>query len=170
MTFINPEQNALVAQIASILIERGETVSVAESSSGGLVSACLLSYPGASRYFVGSSVLYSYPIRSALVGMGPAEHAKYGGSTPELILDLASSFQAVTKTDWCIGEGGAAGPSPSPYGHPAGYTALAVTGPVRRTSMIETSTSSRTDNMVAFTTELLRLFLSTLRDQPDPAR
>jgi PncC family amidohydrolase len=164
MTFVSQEQSGLVDQIAAILIDRRETVSVAESSSGGLVSACLLSYPGASRFFVGSSVLYSYPIREALVGMGAKEHEKYGGSTPELVLDLATKFQQRLSTDWCIGEGGAAGPAPSPYGHPAGYTALAVNGPLRRTKKIETGLSSRADNMTRFTTELLRFFLAVLRE------
>jgi|SRR6266508_1408620 nicotinamide-nucleotide amidase len=170
MTFVDQEQHQLVEQIADILIDHRETVSVAESSSGGLVSACLLSYPGASRYFVGSSVLYSYPIREALVGMGVEEHKPYGGSTPELVLDLATKFQQRIRTDWCIGEGGAAGPSPSPYGHPAGYTALAVSGPLRRTGTIETGLSSRADNMTRFTTELLRLFLAVLREHhPSPS-
>lgn len=164
-SFADEEQRALVDRIAERLIERDETLCVAESSSGGLVSACLLSYPGASRYFIGSSVLYSYPIRSALVSMGPAEHAPYGGSTPELVLDLARAFNKRIGATWCIGEGGAAGPSPSPYGHPAGYTALAVHGPIERTTTLETGLADRAANMSLFTTGLLRFFLETLDER-----
>lgn len=164
MTFLNEEQSLLVEEIARILIDRKETVCVVESSSGGLVSACLLSYPGASQYFVGSSVLYSYPIREALVSMGVKEHEKYGGSTPELVLDLATNFQKQVPSTWVIGEGGAAGPSKSPYGHPAGYTAFAVQGPISSMKMIETGEESRIYNMIQFTTQLLRFFLEVLQE------
>ena len=47
------------AEIAKILIERGETVAVGESSAGGLVSASLLAVPGASKYFMGRRHLYA---------------------------------------------------------------------------------------------------------------
>jgi nicotinamide mononucleotide (NMN) deamidase PncC len=49
----------LAEQIAVRLKARGETISVAESSSGGLISVALLAIPGASVYFIGSGVLYS---------------------------------------------------------------------------------------------------------------
>ena len=146
-----------------MLIKRNETVCVAESSSGGLISACLLSFPGASKYFVGGSVLYSYQIREAIVNMGEKEHAKYGGSTPELVSDLASHFRNKLSTTWCIGEAGASGPTNSPYGHPAGYTALAIQGPVNQMRTFETKSSDRIENMMLFTREALQFFLSVLK-------
>jgi nicotinamide-nucleotide amidase len=124
MSFVTVEQLNLVKNIAAILTAAHETLAVAESSAGGLVSACLLSIPGASSFFVGGSVLYSYQIRKEIVGMGKEEHRIYRGSTPELILEIALKFREKIATDWVIGEGGAAGPAKSPYGHNAGYTAL----------------------------------------------
>ena len=59
MSFVTVEQMNLVKEIAAILTRANETLSVAESSAGGLISACLLSMPGASSFFVGGSVLYS---------------------------------------------------------------------------------------------------------------
>jgi PncC family amidohydrolase len=164
MSFMNDEQGRLVDEIATVLVEHGQTLAVAESSSAGLAAACLLTYPGASRFFVGGSVLYSYPVRKALVGMGEEEHKPYGGSTPELVLRLAGEFKDRIGADWGIGEGGAAGPARSPYGHPAGYTALAVTGPATRTTTIETGLADRAGNMELFTTALLRLFRDVLRE------
>ena len=165
MSFINAEQTNLVTKIAAILITAKETLAVSESSSGGLVSACLLSVPGASSFFVGGSVLYSYKIREQIVDMGKKEHQRYGGSTPELILDIALKFKEKTGTDWVIGEGGAAGPAKSRYGHNAGYTALAVTGPICRTKIIETGKSDRIENMSEFTTALLSFFVSILEER-----
>ncbi|MEE9913430.1 MAG: CinA family protein [Deltaproteobacteria bacterium] len=164
MSFMNAEQTNLVRKIAATLTDARQTLAVAESSSGGLVSACLLSIPGASSFYVGGAVLYSYKIREQIVAMGRKEHRRYGGSTPELILDMALKLKEKTGTDWVIGEGGAAGPSPSPYGHNAGYTALAVAGPICRTGIIETGKSDRIENMSAFATALLSFFAGILEE------
>ncbi|HUH66916.1 MAG TPA: CinA family protein [Syntrophales bacterium] len=165
MSFVTVKQMNLVRDIAAILTSAHETLSVAESSAGGLVSSCLLSIPGASSFFVGGSVLYSYQIRNEIVGMGKEEHGVYGGSTPELILEIATRFRERIGTDWVIAEGGAAGPSKSPYGHNAGYTALAIAGPINRAKSIETGKSDRIENMSEFTNALLSFFLDVLKER-----
>jgi nicotinamide-nucleotide amidase len=169
MSFVTGEQMNLVKDIGALLTAANETLSVAESSAGGLISACLLSIPGASSFFVGSSVLYSYQIRKEIVGMGKEEHKVYGGSTPELVLEIARRFRDKIGTDWVIAEGGAAGPSKSPYGHNAGYTALAVAGPINRAKSLETGQSDRIENMSEFTTALLSFFLDVLKER-EPMR
>lgn len=164
MSFINSEQKVLVTQIAKILISKGETVSVAETTAGGLISACLLSYPGASAYFLGGSVLYSYPIRKNFVNMGKDEHLAFPAASPELMLEIARQFQKTTSSTWVISEGGAAGPTMSHTKHPPGYTALAVKGPLDSVNKIETGVKDREQNMVEFTTYMLGLFLATLEE------
>ena len=56
----------LAEKIAARLIERKETIAVAESSTGGLIAAALLSVPGASAYFIGGAVVYTKTARTAL--------------------------------------------------------------------------------------------------------
>jgi nicotinamide-nucleotide amidase len=170
MSFMNEEQQRLASRIAYILTASKETVAVCESSSGGLVSACLLSLPGASAFFIGGGVLYSYTIRKVFANLGKEEHEQYGGSTPKLISDMARNFNDRLGATWVIGEGGAAGPSNSPYGHQAGYTALAVIGPLCRTHVFESGQRDRIVNMVEFTTVLLRLFLSVLEEYHSKVR
>ena len=58
----------LVSQIASILTERKQSVAVAETACGGLISAALLSVPGASAYYKGGLTLYTLPSRIAYAG------------------------------------------------------------------------------------------------------
>jgi len=58
---------AIAEQIAAKLIERGERIAVAESSTGGLISAALLAVPGASAYFLGSAVVYTRDARRVLM-------------------------------------------------------------------------------------------------------
>ena len=71
MSFLNDEQKALAQEIATILTNRGETVSVAEATAGGLLSAALLWVPGASRYYAGGGVVYTLNSRIQLAGAVP---------------------------------------------------------------------------------------------------
>ncbi len=58
---------AIAEKIAARLIERRQTIAVAESSTGGLISAALLAVPGASAYFLGSAVVYTRDARRILM-------------------------------------------------------------------------------------------------------
>ena len=60
---------SMARELGALLKERGETVAVSESSTGGLVSAALLSIPGASAYFVGGAVVYTGDARQGLLGL-----------------------------------------------------------------------------------------------------
>src|SRR2546425_13022516 len=66
------ELDALARLLATTLKERKETIAVAESSAGGLISAALLSVPGASAYFLGGGVIYTQAARRGLL-RGPDE-------------------------------------------------------------------------------------------------
>ena len=57
----------MARDLGALLKQRGETVAVSESSTGGLVSAALLSIPGASAYFVGGAVVYTGAARHGLL-------------------------------------------------------------------------------------------------------
>src|SRR6266436_9103720 len=61
------ELDALARSLATTLKERKETIAVAESSAGGLISAALLAVPGASAYFLGGGVIYTQAARRALI-------------------------------------------------------------------------------------------------------
>jgi PncC family amidohydrolase len=157
--FLNEEQTALAEEIASLLTARNETVCVAEGTTGGLVSAALLSVPGASRYFAGGGVLYTRKSRVALAGI-PAELLEnYAGTTQAIMDATADSMRRRLEATWCIAESGAAGPTAGRTGQ-AGRTLVAVAGPTVRFEVIETGLDDRVANMTEFTTRALR----TLRD------
>lgn len=162
MSFLTTEQRELAEAIASYLSERGETVAVAESTSGGLVSAALLALPGASRYYVGGGVLYTLNSRTALAGVRAEEYAGYRGTTPEMLASLAEAMRQRLGTTWCIAESGLAGPTGSRTGAPAGRTTIGVAGPVARVEVVETGNTDREANMVEFTTLALRLLRDAL--------
>jgi PncC family amidohydrolase len=161
-SFLTDEQRQLATDIAARLTDRGDTVAVAECTTGGLISAALLAVPGASRYYLGGGVLYTLASRTALAGVSPDEYRNYQGTTPGLLESLAEATRARLGAAWCIAESGLAGPTGSRFGAPAGHTTIAVTGPLTRVEVLETGLTDREANMSAFTTRSLALLRTTL--------
>ena len=155
--FLDSDQQALSEEIAALLIARKETVAVAESTTGGLVSAALLSIPGASAYYAGGGVVYTLKSRIALAGVPAEQYANYKGTTPEMLAALAESMRERLGATWCVAESGLAGPTTGRFGAATGKTTLSIAGPVVRTEVYETGIPDRPENMVAFTTLALRL-------------
>ena len=151
----------LAEKIAARLIERKETVAVAEGSAGGLISAALLAVPGASAYFVGGAVVYTFAAKEGLLGDVIETPAGLRGASEPFARYLAKAIRTRLGTTWGIGEGGAAGP-PNRYGDPAGHAWLAVDGPTEATRHLLTGLDDRQANMVAFATAALALLVENL--------
>ncbi|HEY7465108.1 MAG TPA: CinA family protein [Dehalococcoidia bacterium] len=164
MAFLTVEQKSLAGEIASLLTSRGETVAVAEATTGGLTSAALLWVAGASRYYAGGGVTYTLNSRTALAGADPAQYVNYQGTTPEMIAHLAESMRQRLGATWCIAESGLAGPTPGRSGAPPGKTTIGVAGPVSRTQVFETGIADREANMVEFLTLSLRFLRDAIKD------
>src|ERR1700681_3762949 len=101
----------IVEKIAARLIDRRETIAIAESSTGGLIAAALLAVPGASAYFVGGAVVYTKVARAALLGIGDAEMQGLRPSTEPYALLVAQRVRERHGATWGLGETGATGPS-----------------------------------------------------------
>jgi nicotinamide-nucleotide amidase len=158
---LTDELTLLARRAADLLRERGETVSVAEGSAGGLVSASLLSVPGASAYYAGGAVVYTMAASRAFMA-GPIEVPPgMRGATEPFATYLAQSVAARLTTTWGLSEAGAAGP-PNRYGDPAGHAWVAVAGPAMATRHVSTGSDDRGANMVAFAAAALTLLVETL--------
>ena len=137
------------AEKAGLLLkERRETIVIAESSTGGLISAALLAVPGASAYFLGGAVVYTSTARRALMGLAMPEGMR--ASTEAYALHLAKTARERFDATWALSESGAAGPTGNRYGDAAGHSCIAIVGPSERTITIETGQSDRVANMRAF--------------------
>jgi nicotinamide-nucleotide amidase len=145
----------------TLLKQRNETVAVAEGSCGGLISAALLAIPGASKYYVGGAVIYTFAARAALLGDAIEIPAGMRGATEEFATYLARAIRTRLETTWGIGEGGAAGPA-NPYGDPAGHAWLAVSGPTEATRHLLTGDDDRAANMQSFAGTALDLLIEQL--------
>jgi nicotinamide-nucleotide amidase len=152
----------LATRVGKRLRERGETVAVAESSAGGLVSAALLAVPGASAFFQGGAVVYTRAAKERLLGLGEAELADPRAATEGHALVLAQAARRSLSADWGLGETGAAGPTGNRYGDPAGHACVAVVGSGERATTVRTGRDNREVNMVAFAEAALGLLLEAL--------
>jgi PncC family amidohydrolase len=155
---------AIAEPVATLLRQRGETVGVAESSAGGLVSAVLLSIPGASAYFLGGAVVYTRDARRALLAVPDAAVAGIRSASEPYALLKARRVRDVLGTTWGLAETGATGPTGNRYGDAAGHACIAVAGPVERVITLETGRADREDNMWAFTRAAIDLLERCLRE------
>ncbi|MSQ23352.1 MAG: CinA family protein [Chloroflexi bacterium] len=149
--------------VGRLLTERGETIAVAESSAGGLISAALLSVAGASAYFRGGVVTYTGVSRVALLGISDEMMEGIRASTEQYALLLARAVRELLGTTWGLAETGATGPTGNRYGDAAGHACFAVAGPVELAIMLETGANQRERNMTAFAEGALNLLQSALR-------
>jgi nicotinamide-nucleotide amidase len=153
----------LAEAVAARLKARGETLAVAESAAGGLISAALLAQAGASAYYRGGAVVYTGAARQALMGVTAADMATLRPSTEEYVLMMARTARIRLESTWALAESGATGPSGNRYSDAAGHAVLAVSGPVERTLTLETGHGDRVANMRAFATAALTLLEECLR-------
>ena len=148
---------SMSGSVGALLKRNGQTVAVAESSAGGLVSASLLAVPGASAYFLGGAVVYTGAARQALLGVGDDAMAGMRASTEPYALLKARTVRDALGSTWGLSETGATGPTGNRYGDDAGHACIAVAGPVERVMTLEAGEADREANMWAFAKAALDL-------------
>src|SRR5881227_4292603 len=149
----------LAQRIALKLIERRQTIAVAESSTGGLISAALVAVPGASAYFLGGAVVYTRQSRRLLLDVPDAALEGMRPSTEPYALLMARTAQKNFSSTWALAETGATGPTGNRYGDAAGHSCIAVAGLAEASMTLETGIADRQENMQAFTTAALTFLL-----------
>lgn len=165
-SFPPPELRDILAEVTTLLKSRGETISIAETAAGGLMSASLLSQPGASKYYKGGLTLYTLPSRIAYAGWTQESIQNYKGPTTDIVSGLAKHVRKDLESTYTLSESGTAGPTGgnTPNRTP-GYVALAV-DTERGTYVKELSTGlegDRIGNMVQFAVEGLTLLRDVIK-------
>ena len=155
----------VLQQVTTLLKERNETVSIAETAAGGLISSSILSTPGASGIYKGGLTLYTLPSRIAYAGWTQQTIENYQGPTPTIVSGLAKQVRKDLESTYTVAESGTAGPTggQTPNRKP-GYVALAVDcerGCFTRELNTELG-GDRTANMIRFAVEALTLLRDVL--------
>lgn len=118
------------ARVVRWLAQRGQTLAVAESLTGGLLAATLVEVPGSSAVFRGGLVVYATDLKTSLAGVPESLLAARGPVDPEVALALAEGARDRCGADWGLSTTGVAGPT-SQAGQPVGAVHVAVAGPER---------------------------------------
>lgn len=156
---------SIAARAGALLKERGQSVAVADGATGGLISAGLLTVPGATSFYVGGGVIYSLRGRSILLDLGEEELAGMRSVTESYALLQARAIRDRFASDWGVAESGSAGPGKHPFGVKTGLSCIAVVGPgAALASTVETNSDDRIENMKAFAAAALSLLTDALEE------
>ncbi|KAH8597665.1 hypothetical protein B0O99DRAFT_617910 [Bisporella sp. PMI_857] len=157
---------AIVAEVATLLKEKKESVSVAETAAGGIISASLLSTPGASGFYKGGLTLYTLEARVQFAGWSEDTIKAYKGPTAEIVAGLARSVRGKLGSTYTVSESGTAGPTGgSTPNRTPGYVAVAVataSGTYTREFNTELG-GNREGNMIQFAVEALTLLRDVIK-------
>ena len=159
-----PELTVLATKTANLLKKHSQTISMAESSTGGLISAHLLAIPGASSYFIGGSIIYTRIAQKAFLNINDDQMNGLRASTEKYALLNSNQVRQLTGSTWGISETGATGPTENRYGDNPGHSCIAVTGPLQKSITIETNSNDRKNNMLEFSVAALKLFIESIEN------
>jgi nicotinamide-nucleotide amidase len=119
--------------IGALLKEKGLTLGVVESATGGLISHLITNVPGSSDYYRGSVTSYSNVIKRKIIGVKATTLEEYGAVSPQAAIEMAEGGRKVLGVDICLADTGIAGPGGGTLEKPVGlfYIGLAHRGGVR---------------------------------------
>ncbi|MDX6258131.1 MAG: nicotinamide-nucleotide amidase [Frankiales bacterium] len=114
--------------VVARLTERGLTVAVAESLTGGLLGAALTEVPGASAVFRGGVTAYATELKARLLGLDAGLLTEHGPVDPRVASGMAEGVRRLMQADWGLSTTGVAGPS-AQDGAPIGTVFVGCSGP-----------------------------------------
>ncbi len=155
MTNLEPIEQRL----HSLLISRGERLSVAESCTGGGIASRIVALAGSSQYFEGGVVAYSNASKSALLSVPVATIERYGAVSQEVALAMADGVRGAFAATYSVVTTGVAGPTGGSPEKPIGTVWFAISTPKRNFAWQSNCGSERAEVIANATTEALsRLF------------
>ena len=119
---------SLAKEIGAQLLKKKQTLSVAESCTGGLLASTITNVLGASRYFERGVVTYSNPSKEDLLDVSSQTLEEQGAVSRETALEMVKGIQKSAKTDYAIAVTGIAGPDGGSKEKPVGTVFIAVAG------------------------------------------
>jgi PncC family amidohydrolase len=159
------EDDALCAEIGELLVARGQKVAVSETTAGGLMSARMLSVPGASRWYDGGIVPYAGAHRWEQLGLDREIAREHGAVSPQWVAATAEGLKRALGPAWAVAESGIAGPQGSRRSpKPVGSVVIAVSGPNGTVVEEHVFPGSRAEVMVRIAQRALELLRERIRN------
>ncbi len=118
-----------IAQLAEQLVSKGQTVSVAEADTCGLIGYLLSTVPGSSKWFPGGVIAYTGGLKQKVLGVSDDLYNTKGSVSSEMAIAMARGVRDLTGTDYGVSDTGVAGPTGGRSGLPVGTFYIGIAGP-----------------------------------------
>ncbi|MFM7437527.1 MAG: competence/damage-inducible protein A, partial [Snowella sp.] len=129
LDYFGQDEATIASVVGKLLLEKGQTVSVAESCTGGGLGAMFTEIPGSSYYFYGGIIAYDNQAKIKLLGVNPEDIATFGAVSPEVAEQMALGVKQSLQTDWGLSITGIAGPEGGTESKPVGLVYLGIADP-----------------------------------------
>jgi competence/damage-inducible protein CinA-like protein len=123
------DEETMEEVLGRLLAQRGESLSTAESLTGGAIARRITDIPGASRYFCGAAVVYCDDAKKTIVGVRPETLATHGAVSAEVAMEMARGARGAFASTWALSATGYAGPEGGGPGRPVGTVVIGLVGP-----------------------------------------
>ncbi len=143
--YFGSDEDSLASIVGGLLLERGETVSVAESCTGGGLGQMLTDLPGSSAYFWGGVIAYDNRVKISLLGVDESALETHGAVSDVVARQMAGGVKSLLATDWGLSITGIAGPGGGSESKPVGLVYIGVAGPDGEVELFECRFSSHRD-------------------------
>ncbi len=110
----------LAQEVGNLLRQKGLTLGIVESATGGLISHLITNVPGSSDYYKGSVTAYSNEVKIKVAGVKEDTINRYGAVSPEVAEEMALGGRRMLASDICLADTGIAGPAGATPGKPVG--------------------------------------------------
>lgn len=127
--FTTRQEDTLESVVGDLLRAAGQTLTAAESCTGGLFSQRITAVPGSSDYFLGAAVTYSNELKTQMVGVPPEMLEEHGAVSEPVACAMAEGVRRSLGSDWGVGITGVAGPGGGSEEKPVGTVHVAIAGP-----------------------------------------
>jgi nicotinamide-nucleotide amidase len=159
------EDIPLEKAILNYMDERGLTLSVAESCTGGYISHLFTQHPGSSKVFFGGAISYSYELKESLLGVKNETLLKYGAVSEQTVIEMVEGALLNFKSDFAIAVTGIAGPDGGMPDKPVGTVWIGVATAGKRLIKKHTFGNKRIQNIERSATAALAMLNTLLRDK-----
>lgn len=129
MDYYGADEDTLASVVGQLLENAGETLSVAESCTGGGLGSMLTSVPGSSTYFLGGIISYDNQVKVNLLGVNPEDLARQGAVSETVAKQMAAGVRSRLQTSWGLSITGIAGPGGGTETKPVGLVYIGLAGP-----------------------------------------
>jgi nicotinamide-nucleotide amidase len=129
LDYYGANDDTLASVVGNLLRSSGETLSIAESCTGGGLGQMLTEIPGSSDYFWGGVIAYDNSVKIGLLGVNPEDLEKFGAVSATVAEQMAAGVKNRLSTTWGLSITGIAGPTGGTEAKPIGLVYIGLAGP-----------------------------------------